>query len=168
MPPYHKLFQIPNRVRRMLLALALLFIVAASMRHGRPPEAGRVPLSLNFSLNIGHQLLYGFFTLAALLRLDPGAPLRRSTWVALLTLVFFMGVADEWNQGFRGDRDTGMNDVISDTLGCLHILILTRWFSFLRPKPTSVKLILLLTVIALIWNTVVVFAPDPPLPFLSS
>jgi VanZ family protein len=168
MPLYLKLFRIPSRVRHMLLAAALLFIVASSMRQGSPPEDGAIPLPINFSFNLGHQLLYGFFTLTALLRLDPAAPLRRSTWIAFLTLVFFMGVADEWNQGFQGDRDTGMNDVFSDVLGCLHILILSRWFSISRPQTATLKLILLLTVVALLWNTVVVFAPDPPIPFLSS
>ncbi len=163
---YPELFRLPNRLRQVLLALSIGVIVAVSMKHGHPPESGEVPFHKEYSLNFGHQILYGFFSLTALLRLPPRAPQLRQTWLGLLAVVLVMGFFDEWNQSTR-NRGSGMLDIGSDLLGCLHILILTRWFSLPRAKGASLRLILLLIVLGLAWNLVVVFAPDPPLPFVS-
>lgn len=167
MPLYPELFRIPRRVRQILLALAIALIVASSMRPGKPGV--EPPWMVDFTMNLGHQFLYGFFTLCCLLRLHPGAPLRRSTWVGMLSLVLMVGVLDEWNQGRSGHRGVGMFDVISDCLGCFHILVLTRWFS--RPQTWGRSLLLMagLAVLGLSWNLFLVESgTDIPIPFLNS
>lgn len=165
---YHALFRLPNRLRQLLLALSIGLIVAASMRPGGggPPEGP--PFWVDFTLNLGHQFLYGFFALTALLRLDPGAPQRRATWVGLLLLVLVLGTADEVHQGLNSaERGVGMHDVVSDCLGAFHILVLARWFSQPRPGSTSLALMGGLAVLGLAWNVVVVTTPDPPIPFFT-
>lgn len=163
---YPELFRLPNRLRQLLLALSLLIIYSASMRPGK--SGAEPPWMLDFTLNLGHQFLYGFFTLCALLRLAPGAPLKRSTWVGMLSIVFVLGVVDEWNQSRVGDRGVGMFDVISDCLGCFHILVLTRWFCVPRPLGASLRLMAGLAVLGLAWNLFLVESgTDIPIPFLN-
>ncbi|MAW62313.1 MAG: hypothetical protein CMJ94_15970 [Planctomycetes bacterium] len=162
---YPELFRLPVRVRQLLLGLSIAIIVAASMRPGK--AGGTPPWTLDFTLNLGHQFLYGFFTLCALLRLHPRAPLHRQTWIAMLGLVFVMGVLDEWNQSRVGERGVGFFDVISDCLGCFHILVLTRWFSEPRRLGPSLRLMAGLAVLGLGWNLFLVESgTDIPIPFL--
>jgi len=166
MPLFHRLFRLPGRFRQILLALSLGLIVSSSMRQGGggPPEGP--PFWLDFTLNLGHQFLYGFFALTALLRLHPLAVLKRQTWTILLMVVFIMGVLDEWNQ-FHRLRGSGFHDVVSDCLGAFHILVLAKWFSQPRKWGESLLLMAKLAALGLAWNFVVVLTPDPPLPFLS-
>jgi VanZ family protein len=162
---YPELFRIPARLRQVLLALSIGIIVASSMRKG---GGGPPPFFVDFVMNLGHQFLYGFFALTALLRLHPSAPLRRSTWVAMLCLVFVLGILDEWNQGRSGHRGVGMFDVISDCLGCFHILVLCRWFSRPQRWGASLRLMGGLAVLGLSWNLFLVKSgTDIPIPFLS-
>lgn len=162
---YPELFRIPARLRQLLLALSIGIIVAASMRKG---GGGTPPFAVDYTMNLGHQFMYGFFTLTALLRLHPTAPQRRSTWVGLLIFVFVAGVLDEWNQGRSGHRGVGLFDVVSDCLGCFHILVLCRWFSRPQRWGPSLRLMAGLAVLGLSWNLFLVKSgTDIPIPFLS-
>lgn len=162
---YPELFRLPQRFRQVLLALSIAIIVACSMRKGS--DGGPPPFMVDFTMNLGHQFLYGFFTLCALMRLHPRAPLHRGTWYGMIGLVFVMGVLDEWNQGRSGTRGVGMSDVVSDCLGAFHILVLARWFSVPRRWGESLRLAGGLALLGLAWNTYVVLGYDPPIPFLS-
>ena len=167
MPLYPSLFRLPFTVRWLLLACAVAVLFKTSMRMGIPGSQGSALFSIDFMFNLGHQFLYGYFTLALLLVLSPLTPLRRKTWIWLPCLVFAMGIVDEWNQSFRF-RDSGLSDVISDLVGCFHVLLLAVWFSKPRKPHLTALLLSSQVLIGVGWNLVVVYAPDPPLPFFDS
>ena len=167
MPLYPSLFRLPFAVRWLLLGCAVAVLFKTSMRSGTSGIQGPVLFNVDFIFNLGHQFLYGYFVFALLLVLSPLTPLRRKTWIWLPCLVFAVGILDEWNQSFRF-RDSGLNDVVSDVVGCFQVLLLAVWFSKPRKQHLTALLLSTLVLIGVSWNFVVVFAPDPPLPFFAS
>lgn len=161
-----KLRQLPVIVRWAAFALSLYVLFETSMRVGAPPtfDKTKVPFEIEFTYNLGHQFLYGFFALTLLLVLPQQTLYKRATLLWLPALVALVGMLDEWNQSFRY-RGSGMNDVGSDVMGAVHILILALWFSKARKSWHTVLLISTQVWIGVTWNLVVVYAPDPPLPF---
>ncbi len=162
-----KLYRIPASLRWGAFALSLYVLYRTSMRIGNPPDAGKaaIPFEIEFTYNLGHQFLYGYFALTLLLVLPRQSLYQRVVWVWMPTLVALMGILDEWNQSFR-NRGSGMNDVCSDVMGAVHILILALWFSKARKPWQTAVLISTQVWIGVSWNLVVVYAPDPPLPFV--
>ncbi len=161
-----KLYRLPAGVRWGAFALAIFVLFETSMRVGTPPIAGKstVPFDIEFTYNLGHQFLYGFFALTLLLILPKTTLYKPVTWLWMPGLVMLIGMLDEWNQSFR-NRGSGMNDVGSDVIGAVHILILALWFSKARKSWQTVLLISTQVWIGVSWNLVVVYAADPPLPF---
>lgn len=161
-----KLFRLPLGLRWGAFALSLYVLYRTSMRVGDPPVAGKaaVPFDIEFTYNLGHQFLYGYFAVTLLLILPRQALYQRVVWFWMPTLVGMLGMVDEWNQSFR-NRGSGLNDVGSDVMGAVHILILALWFSKARKPWLTVMLISTQVWIGVTWNLVVVYATDPPLPF---
>jgi VanZ family protein len=166
LPNLHRL---PLWLRGLLFGFSIYVLVQTSMRVGdnKPGAEATTPFDIEFTYNLGHQFLYGFFTLTLLMLLPVNLPQKAKTWVWLPLLVCFLGMMDEWNQSYRF-RGSGMNDVGSDVLGAVHILLLALWFSKARKPWQTAVLISTQVWIGVTWNMIVVYAPDPALPFLPS